>query len=343
MPRKMSNPRKAKKTDKGQSTFQLDQEVILELKGAQWAFQRGNDDVYELRLNLATPAAVTAEKANAPAVGLPTLDGFLSYIAFRAAVSEVLKKNPDLAQRVLWQWNVALRDPNAWIDFQIPVQKHILHNYTLYDCSVGLPLPEKWGQPLIPAGSLFTLNGSSFGHYPEVVDSIPLRRRVAEPYGRQIALKSNLVTTQGKTKALDNKLYFPITLGYVFRFRGDSSGVEKLLSFAMDNNIGLGKKTTLGFGQLRSFKVSRREDLSATWTHPVLANRLALIKSIPFDLMFAEKDKGSMQKFLGCQKFALQAVLETFGTYAPPYWLRERRTQVMRYGSLIQPKPTTAP
>lgn len=332
------DPRRAKKIDKAQSTFQLDEEVIRELKEAQWVFQRGNDDVYELRLILATPAAVTAEKANAPAVGLPALDGFLSYIAFRAAVSEGLKSKPNLAQRVLWQWNVALRDANAWIDFQIPVQKHTLHNYTLYDCSVGLPFQQNSGQPLVPAGSLFTPNGASFGHYPEVVDSIPLRRRVAEPYGRQITLRSKLVTAQGKTKALDNRLYFPTTSGYVFRFRGDSSGVERLLSFAITNNIGLGKKTTLGFGQLHSFELSRRSDLSATWTHPVLTNRLALIKSIPFDLMFSEKDKGGMQEFLGCQKFSLQAILETFGAFRPPYWLRERRTQIMRYGSVIQPR-----
>lgn len=328
-----------KKIDKVQSTFQLDEEVIQELKGAQWAFQRGNDDIYELRLNLATPAAVTAEKANAPAVGLPTLDGFLSYIAFRAAANEVLKTKPNLAQRVLWQWNVALRDTNAWIDFQIPIQKHALHNYTLYDCSVGLPFQQEGGQPLIPAGSLFTPNGSSFRHYPEVVDSIPLHRRVAESYGRQIILRRKLVTAQGKTKALDNRLYFPTASGYAFRFRGDSLGVEKLLAFAIDNNIGLGKKTTLGFGRLHSFKLSRKADLSATWTHPILTNSLALIKSIPFDLMFSEKDKGGMQKFLGCQTFSLQAILETFGAYRPPYWIRECRTQIMRYGSLIQPRP----
>ena len=111
----------AKKT---KSAFQVDEEVIEELRSAQWRFDeerldpKRNDAVFELRLELASPAVVTAEKANAPAVGLPTLDGFLSYIAFRAAVDEVLKSNPDIAQRVLWQWNVGLRDSRAWVDFE---------------------------------------------------------------------------------------------------------------------------------------------------------------------------------------------------------------------------------
>ena len=322
---------------KKESVFQIDEEVVRELRAAQWTYGKGNDDVFELRLELASPAAVTAEKASAPAVGLPTLDGFLSYIAFRVAVSEVLKVNPSLAQRVLWQWNTSLRKPTAWIDFKLPIQQHVLRGHTLYDCSVGLPIVND--DILYPAGSLFTADGKAYEQYPKVVDSIPLRRRVAEPYGRQIELKSNLVSGSGKTKALDNRLHFPLTQGYSFLFRGDAAGVEKLISFAIENNVGIGKKTSLGFGRISSFSVSR-SDLGETWCRsPVLTDdRKALIKSLPFDLVFAEKDSGSktLEKFLGCNQFSLQALIETFGTYRPPYWLRERRTQIIRYGSIIQ-------
>jgi hypothetical protein len=110
-----------------------------------------------------------------------------------------------------------------------------------------------------------------------------------------------------------------------------------LLSFALSNNVGIGKKTTLGLGRIDSFEVLQRKDINATWTQPIFdGDRLTLIKSLPFSLMFSEKDKGGLEKFLGCQKFSLQAVLEIFGAYYPPYWLREQRTQIMRYGSIIQ-------
>ena len=247
----------------------------------------------------------------------------------------VLKAKPDLAQRVLWQWNVGLQKSNAWIDFELPIQKYTSRGYTLYDCSVGLPI--EGDSVYAPVGSLFTADGQKFEPYPRVVDSIPLRRRVAEPYGRQIELKSNLLSGSGRTKALDNRLYFPLLDGYSFLFRGDNVGVERLLDFAKDKNIGLGKKTTLGFGRISSYEVKERKDTKATWGKSVLTNdRIALIKSLPFDLMFTQKDQGGLEKFLDCQKFSLQAVLETFGTYRPPYWLREQRTQVMQYGSIIQ-------
>lgn len=322
------------------NVFEVDHEVREVLQSAQWTFGPLTDlDVYELRLNLATPAATTAEKANAPVIGLPTLDGFLSYVAFQAALNEALLANPHLSKRLIWQWNTALRNSDSWIDFRLPLRSISLPNASsLFDCSVGLPIDEN-GNVLVPAGAFFVRNNHDLVTYPEVVDSIPLRRRVSEPFGRPISLKSKLNASEGSTKALDNRLYFPLTASYQFFFRGDQRGIERLLNFAIDNRIGIGKKSTLGYGQIASSRVSLRPDITATWAYPILGNdQRALIKSLPFDRVYAlrqSSDSNNLELF-GCNKFALVAAIETLGTYRPPYWLRERRTQIVRYGSIIQ-------
>ena len=315
------------------------------LETAQWTFGATNrKDVYELRLDLATPAVVTAEKANVPVVGLPTLDGFLSYTAFRAALGNALRTNPELSKRLFWQWNVALRHQEMWIDFQLPLRKILLTGLSsLFDCSVGLPVDSD-DDVLIPVGGLFTPNGSDLASYPTVVDSLPLRRRVIEPFGRPIRLKSKLNKSSGSTKALDNRLYFPLTQSYVFFFRGDKDGVERLLEFAIEERIGIGKKTTLGYGQIASFEVKLRPDVRATWAKPLSgplfgSDKLALIKNLPYDRVFARREiqpDTRNQELFGCDRFALVATNETFGTYRPPYWLREQRTQIVQYGSIIQ-------
>lgn len=322
------------------NVFEVDHEVHDALQNAQWTFGTTTDrTVYELRLDLATPAATTAEKANAPSIGLPTLDGFLSYVAFQAALNEAVQENPYLSKRLIWQWNTALREPGSWIDFQLPLRTISLSDPpSLFDCSIGLPI-DKNGDVLIPAGAFFVRNDHNLVTYPEVVDSIPLRRRVNEPFGRPIRLRNKLKTNEGSTKALDNRLYFPLTTSYLFFFRGSKVGVERLLNFARDNRIGIGKKTTLGYGQIASYTVEARSDIEATWTYPILGNnQLALIKSLPFDRVYARRqspDRNNLELF-GCEKFALVAAIETLGTYRPPYWLRERRTQIVRYGSIIQ-------
>ena len=309
------------------------------LETAQWTFGATNrKDVYELRLDLATPAVVTAEKANVPVVGLPTLDGFLSYTAFRAALGNALRTNPELSKQLLWQWNIALRHQEMWIDFQLPLREV----KPLFDCSIGLPIDDA-GDVLTPVGGLFTPNGSDLASYPTVVDSLPLRRRVIEPFGRPIRLKSKLNKSSGSTKALDNRLYFPLTQSYVFFFRGDKDGVERLLEFAIDERIGLGKKTTLGYGQIASFEVKLRPDVRATWAKPLSgplfgSDKLALIKNLPYDRVFDRREIQDTrnQELFGCDRFALVATNETFGAYRPPYWLREQRTQIVQYGSIIQ-------
>ena len=316
------------------------------LENAQWTFGPTKGvDVWELRLHLATPAVITAEKANVPVIGLPTLDGFLSYTAFRAAFGNALHTNPKLSKRLLWQWNVALRHREMWIDFQLPLREIPFGVKPLFDCSVGLPV-DGAGDVLIPVGGLFTQNGSDLERYPTVVDSLPLRRRVIEPFGRPIRLKSKLNKSSGSTKALDNRLYFPLTQSYVFFFRGDKDGVERLLNFAIDERIGLGKKTTLGYGQIASFEVNLRPNVTATWAKSLSgqlfgSDKLALIKNLPYDRVFARRKIQNTRnpEFFGCDGFALVAANETFGAYRPPYWLREQRTQIVRYGSIIQARP----
>ena len=328
------------------SVFQPDLSIKKLLEDAQYQFGvKTGKDIYELRLNLATSAITTAEKSNAPAIGLPTLDGFLSYVAFRAAFGNALKANPELSKQLLWQWNIALRHQEMWIDFDLPLRKIPLTGLNpLYDCSIGLPVDVN-GDVLIPVGAFFTSNSQQFKVYPEVVDSIPLRRRISEPFGRPIGLKSKLNTGGGSTKALDNRLYFPLTQSYAFLFRGDKSGVERLLDFALKEQIGFGKKTTLGYGQLASFEVRHCPDVKATWTKTLSYSndRLALIKSLPYDRVFARRDRVFAQRerelnqeLLGCERFALIATIETYGAYRPPYWLRQQRTQIVRYGSIIQ-------
>jgi hypothetical protein len=322
-------------------TLQPDPIAYNALRAAQWTFgATDGTDVYELRLNLATPAAITAEKANAPAIGLPNLDGFLSYVAFRAALNEALQANPELSKGLIWQWNIALHNPAMWIDFPLPLRTIPLQKDlpSLFDCSVGLPV-DKEGNILVPAGAFFIRNQKDFITYPDIVDSIPLRRRASEPLGRPIYLKRKLVTNEGTTKALDNRLYFPLTSSYTFFFRGDKVGVERLLDFALKEDIGLGKKTTLGYGRVASFKIVQRPDIVATWAYPILENsQLTLIKSLPYDRVLARREMpGRRNKELfGCEKFVLVAAIETLGTYRPPYWLREQRTQIVKYGSIIQ-------
>ena len=314
------------------------------LENAQWTFgQTMGIDIYELRLDLATPAIVTADKANAPVIGLPALDGFLSYVAFRVALGNAIRANPDpeFSKGLLWQWNVALRHREIWVDFQLPLRTISLTGFSsLFDCSVGLPIGDA-GDVLIPVGGLFTSDGSELIRYPQVVDSLPLRRRVIEPFGRPIQLKNKLETGSGSTKALDNRLYFPLTESYVFLFRGDKDGIERLLNFAVAERIGLGKKTTLGYGEIASFEITLRPNITATWTKPLSgplfgSDTLALVKNLPYDYVFAQREMQDNGELFGCDRFALVAANETFGAYCPPYWLREQRTQLVRYGSIIQ-------
>ena len=329
--------------------LQPDREAYDVLRAEQWSFGKTNGNtVYELRLDLENTAIVTDEKGNAPAVGLPTLDGFLSYVAFRAALGNALQAHPDKAQSLIWQWNVALREATMWIDFSLPLREIAVQDMpSFFDCSVGLPTYSKDGQEykmFVPSGALFA-DHMNLHTCPNVVDSIPLRRRVAEPFGRTITLKTKLEKGEGSNKALDNRLYFSLTTSYTFYFRGDKQGVKRLLTYAQRERIGIGKKTVLGYGLIKDFTINAAEHVNATCAKPILNNaQVSLIKSLPYDYIFRAKNtqdrkqKDLNKQLFGCEQFSLVAVIETLGAYRTPYWPRERRTQILRYGSIIQPK-----
>jgi hypothetical protein len=85
-----------------------------------------------------------------------------------------------------------------------------------------------------------TRSSSSWVEFP-----LPLRRRVVPPYPRPMSLRSELNTGSGKNKAMDNRMYYSLTDEFAFYFRGDQSGMERLLQFVREQRIGIGKKTTL--------------------------------------------------------------------------------------------------
>ncbi len=331
--------------DPATTALQPDPKAYDALLAAQWTF--GPTDgliVYELRLKLATPAIITEEKGNAPAIGLPTLDGFLSYVAFRAALGDALQTHPSITQSLIWQWNIALRDKTMWINFSLPLREIVLPNMpSMFDCSIGLPTYTA-DRMLIPAGALFA-DRMDLRPYPAVADSIPLRRRVTEPFGRPITLKRELETAEGSNKALDNRLYFPLTTSYTFYFRGDRSGVERLLSYAQQERIGLGKKTVLGHGQIAQFEIDMAQNINTTFACDILnKSQLSLIKSLPYDYIFHIRNTQDQlqqtenERLFGCRQFNLIAVIESFGAYRAPYWQRDQRAQILRYGSIIQPR-----
>lgn len=330
------------------------------------SYNTGDDTVYELRLHLRTPGIFALYKADIPAPGLPMLDGFLQFVAFRQAMDQVARQRPDLANELLWQWNLALRDIGRWIDFPIPIRKEMLNNgIAIYDCSVGLPVAPG-GVVLYPAGAFFASDGNLVTYPSEEMgpaDQIALRRRSVEPFYRPVMLTvSKLVTQAGATKALDNRIYHTLTREYAFYFRGDKNGVEQLLSFAVQHDIGIGKKTSLGYGRMSRFEI-KPTTLKASLGFPLGISgfkRIALLKNVPFqemqrrcgraqgDYVPVQQLKGSTwvdilkpsewaqnEKLFGARELSLGSPVETFDRYCPPYWRREGRTQVLRYGTLL--------
>lgn len=340
----------------------------LQQEAAKVAYNYGDNTVYKLRLRLRTPGIFALYKADAPAPGLPMLDGFLKFLAFRQAMANVVSSRPDLTNDLLWQWNLALRG-DGWIEFPIPIREEILSTgVALYDCSVGLPVMPN-GQVLYPAGAFFACGGNLLAYPSEEAgpaDQIALRRRSAEPFYRPVELTVKKLKTQaGSTKALDNRMYHTLTLEYVFYFRGDKDGVEQLLDFAVRHDIGIGKKTALGYGRVASFSVQPTA-LTSTLGYPLKMpgiSRIALLKNVPYqemqrrcireqgDYVPVQKLQGGTwvsllgpnewaqnEKLFGSRQFSLASPIETFDCYRPPYWRREGRTQVLRYGTLLVPR-----
>jgi hypothetical protein len=325
--------------------------------------------IYELRLHLRTPAIFSLYKADVPVAGLPTLDGFLKFLAFRQALAEVMRTQPGLGNDLLWQWNAALRDQQRWIEFSIPIGDEELNDgIIIYDCSVGLPVTQD-GHIIYPAGAFFACGGKlvtypSEKHGP--ADQIALRRRSVEPIYRPIDLTVKKLDAQsGATKALDNRIYHTLTREYTFYFRGDNDGVERLLNFAIQHDIGIGKKTTLGYGRIADFEIqpsSLTSTLGRELSIPGMP-QIALLKNIPYQELqrrcvreqgdfvpikkreagkwvdiLEQKEWEQNERLFGSREFSLASPIETFDCYWPPYWRREGRTQVLRYGTLLIPR-----
>jgi hypothetical protein len=348
---------------KGRAAFPISEDAWGALRDAAAAVTYDLTDpiVYELRLHLRTPGIFSLYKADIPVAGLPMLDGFLKFLAFRRALVEVMQTQPRLGNELLWQWNVALRDQQRWIEFPIPIREEILStSITLYDCSVGLPATQD-GDILYPAGAFFACGGNLVTYPSEKkgpAAQIALRRRSVEPTYRPIELTVKKLDTQsGSTKALDNRIYYALTQEYTFYFRGDKSGVEQLLNFAIQHDIGIGKKTTLGYGRIADDFEIQPTNFTATLGHdlgiPGMA-QTALLKNVPYlemqrrcapgpsghipqdPLSSAERDQND--RLFGSRELRLSSPIETFDCYRPPYWRREGRTQVLRYGTLLIPR-----
>ncbi|MGQ9627967.1 MAG: hypothetical protein ACUVV0_13815 [Anaerolineae bacterium] len=346
------------KAPKRRNSSLLLEEAWQALRDAAQAVTYKVDDetVHELRLQLRTPGLFALYKADIPTPGLPMLDGFLKFLAFRWALARVIQARTDLTSELLWQWNVALRDQRKWIEFPIPIREEKLSaDITLYDCSIGLPVTQN-GDILYPAGAFFAC-GNDFFTFPSEkmgpVDQIALRRRSVEPLYRPVELSAHLKTTLGSTKALDNRIYYAITHEYVFYLRGDKEGIEQLLNFAIQHDIGIGKKTTLGYGRINGFYFSYQPNKPvATLGHrldmPGMAV-IALLKNVPYQEiqrrcireqservdMLKPDERVQNERLFGAREFALTSPIETFDCYRPPYWRREGRTQVLRYGTLL--------
>ncbi len=302
----------------------------------QWQFgSTTGDKVYELRIQLSSPGIFPPAKADIPLPGLPTLDGFLKFLAFQAALRNALQLRPDLAQSLLWQWTGALKNLEQWIDFSIPIRRIQMGITPLYDCSIGLPVVA--GNMWVPAGAFFVEQQYNLRQYPAVADSISLRRRVAEPLEKPFRLKSQLNSSSGKNKALNNRVYYSLTTEYVFCFRGDANGVERLLRFACDNNIGIGKKTTLGYGRIAAFNISGQTQSDSTLAISILdGQQRALLKTVPYYSFLAQREQALENKLLfGCEQFRLVNALETVGACYPPYWPKENQVHVLQYGTII--------
>ena len=355
---------------RSKSEFPLNEEAWQRLRktAAAVSYNTSDDTVYELRLCLRTPAIFALYKADIPTPGLPMLDGFLKFVAFRQAMGEVIQKRPDLTDDLLWQWNLALREAGRWIDFPIPIRQETLNSgITIYDCSVGLPVTES-GDVLYPAGAFFASNGNLVAYPSEErgpADQIALRRRSVGPIYRPVGLTGELNPRSGATKALDNRIYYTLTREYAFYFRGDQNGVQALLEFAIQQEIGIGKKTSLGYGRIAEFKV-RPTDRTATLGHNIGIqgmDRIALLKNVPYqelqrrclrqsgDFVPIQRWEGGQwkdiltpaewdqnERLFGAREFSLGSPIETFDCYYPPYWRREGRTQVLRYGTLLIPR-----
>jgi len=271
-------------------------------------------------------------------------------------VKEAIVDYPEMSSEYLMQINEALHG-NGWIDFPIPLRHITLQNpgigqsRRIYDCSVGLPIDPKANKVVYPIGSDFLDEDGN--RFERIIDSIPLRRRSVSPWHshKQIDLcGKQFDTSRGAYKSLDNRIYILVTNEYRFYFRGDSNYVHKLLEIMKDNCFGIGKKSSLGYGQIKSVNVRQApKNVKATLGHYMTKEQkialkveqdtkaISLLKNIPTDELFrwCSEDSKDNQSLLGDSNPKILSYIPVLAGYAPPNWLKNNQALVARYGSLL--------
>lgn len=317
-------------------------------------FDLSDSRIFLLEMEFHTPLVISRHKTNVPVPGLPSLDGILQYAAFYWCARSCAAEHPNLATQYLWQVNEAF-EGEGWIDFPVPLQSvSIDHPGTgatreLYDCSVGLPVDPLEGETCYPVGSqLLSENGEPL---KQVVDNIPLRRRVPHPQEvyKPVRLKGRLDPSRGATKSLDNRMYTLVVGAYRFRFRGDVHWVRRLLERLQADGVGVGKKASLGYGSIAAVRASPAGTAcSATLGHSLTEGQKSalgvdantsvttLLKSVPSDVLFGWCADGQHnEKLLGSSKVQVLSIIPVLGGYTPPYWMKHSQTLVAEYGSLL--------
>lgn len=340
------------------STTQAQKHLQAKAQELASQFNLHDEQVYLLEIELHTPLMVSRYKSNVPVPGLPNLDGMLQYAAFYWCASACVAEHPDLATYYLWQVNDAL-EGQGWIDFPIPLHAvNINHPGTtvqqrLYDCSVGLPVDPSSRKSCYPVGGEFLREDGQ--PFERTIDNLPLRRRVPHPETayKPISLTSQLDTSRGSTKALDNRMYTLVVNAYRFLFRGDIEWVERLLRHLQKDNVGLGKKAALGYGRIADVRITQAEtSVNATLGHLLTAGQkqavntatgstiITLLKNIPSDVLFEWCADGQNNgKLLGSPEVKVLSLIPILAGYTPPHWLQSRQTLVAQYGSLLYGNP----
>lgn len=318
-------------------------------------YQIDSQKTFELRLEFETPLMVSAFKADVPVPGLPNLDGILQFASFYWCVRHATGNYPELATDYLWQVNYALKGRN-WIDFPIPLRRLQIGQagagrpHYLYDCSVGLPVDGTPRSIFYPMGSEFLNERGE--RLRRVIDSIPLRRRIIDPAKSYVAVElmgQKLDTSRGAYKALDNRMYNSTVTEYGFIFRGDPIWIERLLETMRSDGVGIGKKSSLGYGQIRQIMVmpsvaerstlgyklspAQAGALNVNPTTPVIT----LLKNVPSDELFrwSADPVTDREQFLAAKQVKILSIIPQLAGYIPPNWLKTNQTVVARYGSLL--------
>ena len=315
-------------------------------------FNLSDNRMHLLELEFHTPLMISRYKTDVPVPGLPNLDGILQYAAFYWCARGCAIEHPDMTPDYLLQVNQAL-EGRGWIDFPVPIRSiTISHPGTreqqrLCDCSVGLPVDPSTGETCYPvSGGLLCQNGQKL---KRVVDNLPLRRRVSHPQRdyKPIALTRRLDTARGATKALDNRMYTLVVDTYRFLFRGDAHWVHCLLDRLREDGVGVGKKTSLGYGRIKDVRI-KLSQAGATLGHPLNdaqkqalktspnTNIITLLKNIPSDVLFGWcADGQDYTRLLGSSTVKILSIIPVLAGYAPPYWLKSRQALIAQYGSLL--------